>query len=335
MDFIRRYKRNIVEKKNLIFISIVLFVAIRLVLFLSISDFTLYHSDNGVLWNPLFVHYLYANTWISFALGTVFALIIACYLAFINLKYSLIRVRTYLVYVLALVLFSSNPGFIHINAQYFSVLLLLIGVNVLFSSYQLKDTSLVTYSIGFIIAIASLFTFDILFYIVLFWIGFVLMRSLNFRAVMTFVLGILTIYWLLLVYFLWQKDLQGFVDIFSESLPQFGYCNRFTSFIEVYSFVLNMVVLLIAIIDNRVNAYQDKIDIRAKISFLNLTVILSVLSFFFVSFDPLIDFFIFTCSSVILLAHLFSLAESKWKMYLFICYIYMLIIGAFGFAYLY
>lgn len=335
MDFTRRYKKNIVENKNLIFISILLSVTIRLILFSSVDDFTPYYNDGGVLWSPLFTDYLYPNAWLSFILGTVFALGIAYYVAFLNLKYSLIRVRTYLVYIVTLLLFSCHPAFIHISAQYFSTLLLLIGINILYSSYQLKDTSLVTYSIGFTIAVASLFAFDILFYFILFWIGFVYMRSLNFRALVTFILGILTVYWLLFSYYLWQKDVPAFINIFSDFLPEFGYFNRLgTSFIEIYTFVLNFVVLLIAIVDNQVNAYQDKISIRAKISFLNITAIISMLSYFLVSFDPLIDFFIFTCSSAILLAHFFSLAESKWKVYLFICYIYMLIIGALGFAYL-
>lgn len=334
MDFVRKYKKNIVENKNLIFISILLFVAIRLMLFFSIDDFAPYRSEDGVLWSSLFTHYLYSSPWLSFVFGTILALAIASFLAYINIKHNLIRVRSYQVYFFALLLFSANPAFIHINAQYVSVFLLLIAINTMFGSYQLKDTSLTTYSVGFTIAIASLFSFDILFYFVLFWIGFALMHSLNFKSIITFFLGILTIYWLLFSYYLWDKSFPEFVELFSDALPHFGYFARFDSFIQLYSFLLSAVVVLIAVIDNRVNAYQDKIDTRARLAFLNVSAILSILFFFFVSFDPLIDFYVFTCMSVLLVAHLFSIADTKWKMYLFFCFVYMTIIGAVGFAYL-
>lgn len=331
MDAIKLYKKNIVENKNLVLVSIVLTIVIRIVIFY-FTDVTLReeHIGGGYLWTGALTDFLSRGT-ISFAISTLFVFIISFYASQLNAKHGLIRNRTYLIYIFGSLILSSHPVFIYMTPYYISTLAFLICTDLLYSSYQDKTGSKNAYAIGFVIGFSSLFSFYILMYLLLFWIGFSLMRILNFRSVIISILGVATIYWLAFVFFLWQNNIAGFLSPFEHLYPILN--NSIEKIPLMGEGLLAAIALLLLItisLDYQTNSFRDKIRIRANIQFLHITSLFSILTFFFVIFDPTLNLYILSCSITILLAHFFTLAEQKWKIIIF----YILILVYFSCCFL-
>jgi hypothetical protein len=323
MDLIREYKKNIVENKNFVFVSIFLSILIRFILFYSLSDkVEMNYSDSESSLLVTFLPNFVFDKILLFLLGTVFCLGITLYAAFLNTKYALIRNRTYLVYVFMSLVFSCHPVFLFMNTQYIALFLFLVCIDILYGSYQEINTSQKTYAVGFILALGSLFSCFLLLYLVLFWIGFVLMRSLNFKSFLTSILGALTVYWLVFSYYLWQYTLSDFVNFFTQLQINIGYYFRLESIHELVSLVLVVFFMFLAVLSSQLHSFEDKIRIRAKISFLEIIAVFSILFSTFVNLDPIINIYIFGFCYVMMLSHFFTLVEQKWEVYLFYAFVF-------------
>ena len=319
VDIVRSYQRNIVESKNFIFISTFLAILLRIALFTYIDDFSIYpYISNSVLGNFIYP-YFNNDSWVSFVLATAFALGISFYCAYLNLKYTLIRVKSYLVYSIVFWVFSSHVAFLVMNLHYVAILFFLVCLDILFSSYQLKDISAKAFAIGFILAIASLFSFYFLFYLMLFWVGFLFMRNFSLKVFLASLLGIISIYWLVLFFYLWFKSLDDYLALFSSVATafEFGYFFKLLSANECIVLGINVLFLIVAIFYNQVYSYKDKIRIRVMIYFLDVLVISTMLSCSFINLDPVVDLYIYAICYSLILAHFFSVAEEKWQVYLF------------------
>lgn len=331
MDAIRQYKKSIVENKNLVLFSILLTLLIRFVIFYFSKDITSNDSIGaGYLWDGI-SSLLLSNKSISFIISTFFVFAISFYASQLNAKHGLIRNRTYLLYVFGSLIFSSHPVFIYMTHYYVSALAFLICIDILFSSYQDKTGAKNAYAIGFILGISSLFSFYVLMYLPLFLIGFRMMRIFNFKTFIISLLGIATIYWLSFAFFFWQNNVTGFLNPFEHLYPILNNALESTSFSgESLLTAIALILLIIISLDYQTNSFRDKIRIRANIQFLHLASLFSILTFFFIIYDPTLNLYMLSCSISILLAHFFTLVEQKWKVITF----YILILVYFSCCFL-
>lgn len=327
MDIVTSYQRKVVTSKNFIFISVIVAILIRIALFVFTNDFSSYAYRDSSPLSTFISTFITPNLVLSLVLSIIFTALIALYLSYLNVKYNLIRVRSYLVYSITFLVFSAHPLFLLMSSQYIEVLLFIFCIDVLFSSYQLPLVSNKAYSIGFILAIASLFSIYILFYLILFWIGFFLMRSFNFKSFIASVLGVITIYWFVFSYYLWQKSLQEFIQIFTNISVELGYYFKTLQFAENLALGLSLLFLIIAIFNNLAYAHDDKIKVRAKIAFLDLTVVCSLISCSLINLDQAVDIYIYGVCYSILISHFFAVRVYKWKVYLFFLFIASLLIS--------
>lgn len=318
MNAIKLYKRNIVENKNLVLFSVLLTIVIRLAFFY-FTDTTIQdeHIGGGYLWSGVLTNLL-ENKTISFSISTLFVFIISFYASQLNAKHGLIRSRTYLIYIFGSLILSSHPVFIFMTPYYISALAFLICTDLLYSSYQDKTSNKNAYAIGFIVGISSLFAFHYLMYLPLFWIGFSLMRIFNLKNLIISILGIVSIYWLVFAFFLWQNNLAVFLSPFQHLYP---FLNNSIETIPLKGEGLLVIIALILLItislDYQTNSFRDKIRIRANIQFLHIASLFSILSFFFIILDPTLNLYILSCGITILLSHFSTLAEQKWKIIIF------------------
>lgn len=330
MDIIKSYQRYIVKSKNFIFIAVFLTILLRLALFVYIDDFSIYpYISNSVLGGYIYP-YLQNDTWLSFLLATIFALAITFYCAYINLKYSLIREKSYLIYPIVFLVLSSHAAFLVMNLHYVAILLFIFCLDILFSSYQLKQIADKAFSIGFVLAISSFFSFYFLFYIILFWIGFVFMSNFSVKAFLSSLLGIVSVYWLVFFVCLWQNNTDAYISLFASVATafEFGYFFKLLSVNECIVLGINMIFLFIVIIYNQIYSYKDKIRVRNMIYFLDVLAVSTILSCSFINLDPVVDLYIYAISYSFLLAHFFSVAETKLQVTLFYIFLASVLIGA-------
>lgn len=315
MDLVRSFKKDVVENKSLVIVAAVLCLFLRIGVYFSIDDLPSY-VGGGYLWN-LMLSDIFTNKLFS-ALGSLICTcIIVFYTAQLNTEHALIRSRSYLVPALMMLLFSCHPVFVFLTPQYLGVLAVLVSTMILLSTYQDKQSSGRAFSIGFVLAVGSLFAFHTLMYLLVFIIGLRMMRCLSFKRIVAMIMGAVSVYWLTFFCFLVQNDIDAFVAPFLQLHPAFYSDLRFTDWFDLGIIAVIILVILIVFLNYQTNSFHDKIRIRANLLFLNILLILSLASFLLVIYDPLLNVYVMLFSSSILLAHFFSLTNENWKVYFF------------------
>jgi hypothetical protein len=169
-------------------------------------------TDTGFLWR-YFAPY-FTNPIVSFAVATFFVFLIALLISGLNNRFSLIRTRTNLPFVVPLFLFSLHPHFLAMNPDYISIVLILIALSTLLQSYQQPDTQIFSFRSAILIGTAGLFQIYALLLLPLWWRGEVSMRGIQPKSFFTSVFGVLLVYSSVFSVYLLRDNLSGFVAPF-------------------------------------------------------------------------------------------------------------------------
>jgi len=316
VEVIKYYKKYVVENSSLITISAIIAFLLRLSVYYIYTDPSVYSIDAGYLWNENVIDFLSRNRAVSALLSIFSTFVVVFYSGHINAKHKLIRSRSYLIYVFSLLLSSCHPVFLYMTPQYISLILIMLCTDMLLDTYQRPEATGKAYSIGFVIAIGSLFSFYSFLYLPIFWIGMKMMRSFNFKTFMTSLLGVLTIYWLVFFYLLFNNDIGSIQNPINSLSP---FLSNYIENISVNKVIalLSYIFLLIIMLGSYINkSFHDKIQTRANLSFFFMIAIFSFLAVVFINYDPILNLYILIFSSSVLMAHFFSLILEKWKIIL-------------------
>lgn len=224
---IRTFKATIVEARFTSLIVSLLVVAVRYGLFAKhkISESAL--PDTDYLWQ--FISPFFRNPQVSFASSTASVFIIAWLLSHINNRFSLIRTRTNLPFIVSLIFFSLHPYFLAMSADYIAIILLLYGFIPLLQSYQQENAQIYALYSSILIGIASLFQIFALVLLPLWWRGEFSMRGGHFKSFLASVFGVLLVFWSVFTLYFFFDNTEGFVapflnftDISILQIPQFS-----------------------------------------------------------------------------------------------------------------
>ena len=195
----------------------------------------------------------------------------------------------------------------------FFMLCISAAIPLILSTYQNNQASGRIYYAFICIGISSIVYPHVLFLIPLIWfILAVNIQSLSLRTWTASVLGTATPYWLLLLWFIYKRDITPLADHFSFLSSDIGYLDYTPVTAEQVSVFLFLFVLSsIGIIHFWINSYQDKIQIRqiyGAFIILNMCVLTAI-----ALVPPLYDSMIriaFLCSSPII-AHFLTLSSTR------------------------
>ena len=127
----------------------------------------------------------------------------------------LIREKTLLPFLFYALLTSTNPDFFPLKSTSVGVFLFDIGP---LSSYlpliMTPDCTDKAYNASLIISIGSLLWIHILWFLPLFWLGMYNFRTLNIRTFVASLFGILTVYWFVFGWCVWEWDFTAFTISF-------------------------------------------------------------------------------------------------------------------------
>ncbi|SHF63943.1 hypothetical protein [Dysgonomonas macrotermitis] len=316
MDIVKSFRRGMIENKNLIFISIILSCLLRLGFILLSADYVPQYAGGGYLWDGV-ASILLSEKIVSAIVSLLFTIGLAFYLNQLNARYALIRTRTYIVPVVTMLIFSLHPAFVSMTPQYIGGLSVAMSGYILLSTYQDVKSSGKAYSIGFVLAVGSLFSFYTLMYLPLFILGLRMMRCLTFKSFVAIILGVLSIYWLAFFAFLAQGDLDGFAAPFRSLYPILNLSFNWSDLDELYYLVPAILLSLLLFFNYQANSFHDKIQIRANMLFFYVCFGFSLLSYIFILYDSGLNLYITVMSGALLLSHFLSLAHEKWKVMLF------------------
>ena len=185
-----------------------------------------------------------------------------------NTAFTLIRTRTSLpvslYWTLATALF-----FLHgFQWENFIPLAFVMAVMQLFQSYESSKPAVPIYNIFLILSTCSLFFATAVCYIPLFFISMIPFRAFSLKSFGACVLGLLTPYWFLLGYALWEEQIQLFTAPLKEMMTfaPISYGHLHTD--EIVSWIFISLFLLVNGIHYFQTAYSDKTRTRIYHSFL-------------------------------------------------------------------
>ncbi|NLY23760.1 MAG: hypothetical protein GX042_01930 [Bacteroidales bacterium] len=212
---VRTFRTTIVEGRFISLITSLVVIGMRTLLFYRAGMPAHAFTDNSFIWSH--IAHLFADPVVSFTASTVSVFLIALILSSVNSRFTLIRSRSTLPFLVPLFLFSLHPWFLVMRGDYLSLIFILLAFSPLLKSYQKSDSYLYSFRSGVLIAVASLFQLYALVLLPLWWRGELSMRGYQFRSFLSSIFGVLLIYISLFSLYFLYDDIAGFLQPFRVS----------------------------------------------------------------------------------------------------------------------
>jgi len=235
-----------------------------------------------------------------------------------NYALVLIREKTSLPFFLFILLLSSNPNFFPLKATSIAVFCMILAIYQLFTSYHEPLSMVKAFKASFIIAIGSLLWIHILWFLPLFWFGMYLFRCLSSRSFIASLLGVLTVYWFVLGWAVWQGDYTVFT-IPAASLVNFSIAHfRLDSWLDWCSLIFTILLTILASVNILTYEHEDSLRSRQFLSFLMLFAMWALGLFFLYEHSSEEFIHVAVVASATLIAHFFVARRNRFTFYLFL-----------------
>jgi len=170
---------------------------------------------------------------------------------------------------------------------------------------------MIMFDIGVIIAIGTLIYFPFVVMLLLIWLSLLLYRSFNWREWVSGLIGFLSIFFFLAVFYYWNDNIAMFYKIW---LPL---KNKFPSIFKIqYNDYLVLVpvgvMMILAIIQLRENFFRSFISTRKAFQMLFFMFAIAILSFYTKPNFKLYHFLLCVPPGAVLLAYYFANATKRW-----------------------
>lgn len=231
----------------------------------------------------------------------------------------IIREKTFLPFLIYILLISTNSDFFPLKSTSVGIFCLTLAMYQLFISYHDEHAVDKAFNAALFIGIGSLLWIHILWFFPLFWIGMYNFKTLNIRTFLASLIGLSTVYWFLLLWCFLQWDFTSFVVPFSAlgnvRFLQITGTGLIDWVIIIYLAILTVIAALYII----THEHDENIRTRQYLFFL---IVFTILSFglFFLYEQSSDEFLCIACMPIsILLTHFFTVKKGKrryWGFYL-------------------
>jgi len=268
------------------------------------------------------------NKIVAYLCGMLLMILIAYIIQRISDIEMLIRERTRLVFIFFVLLTSTNVGLLPFKEVTIVLLCLVFMIYELFKAYQLPEATGKFFNAGVLIGLAGLLMPRTLWFMPLVWIGMYQFLSLSYRGFLASLIGMLTVYWIILAWCVWTSDFSIFTSIFS-SLTDFNFLSIFLVFryyqLGFIGIVLLMVVAFFLI---KRDAINNRVRVRQMLSFLMNMSLWSLVLICLYGGDADSFFAVFYLPVSVLIAYFFENMRFRFR---FLLYYFVLVLSAISF----
>lgn len=223
----------------------------------------------------------------------------------------IIREKTYLPPLMYALFISTNPSFFPFKSTSLGIFCLILAIYQLFTSYHDEKAVNKAYNAAFFIGIGSLLWVHILWFLPLFWLGMFNFKSLSIRTFLASLLGIATVYWLLLGWCVLRQDFSAFTVPF-VALTKVGFFGAVSP--KLIDWVIIIYIgffVLMASINIITHDHEENIRTRQYLFFLIIFFIVAF-GLFFIYEQASDEFFCISCiPASILISHFFTIKRGR------------------------
>ncbi len=234
-----------------------------------------------------------------------------------NYALMLIREKTFLPFVVYVLLISTNPDFFPFKSTSIGIFCLILALYQLFTSYHQVFSVWNAYYAALLIGLGSLCWIHILWFIPLFWYGMYSFKAFGIRTFLASLLGVGTIYWFLLGWCVWQKDFSALTIPFATLVKVSVLIVSDFGLIDWLSTVYVALLTFTAVIYIITHEFEESLRTR---QYLWLLIVFALFSFllFFLHEQSSEEYLMVACMpAAILLSHYFTVKKGRFNWRLF------------------
>lgn len=270
---VRNFKSFFVESRFISLVVSITVIALRFLMFLKkgLPDFPA--NNTGFIWpyiEPVFLE----NPLLSFLASTFCVFIISYLLSELNVRYGVIRMRTAMPFYVPLILFSVHPFFLRMTPDFPGLIFVLWSLFPLLASYQYHHSHRFAYQFSALIAIAGIFQIHALLFVPLWLIGLSAMGRINFRSFIASIFGIILVFWIVFVFYVFGDNITGFIDPFKGLTDIYDFMQTPTFSVPQWGFIGTMLLFLFFIITADSKQITRERSFTKKVLIFSISVIL-------------------------------------------------------------
>jgi hypothetical protein len=181
----------------------------------------------------------------------------------------------------------------------------------LFSFYKNKDSKSAAYDLGIIVAIGSIIYLPFIYLFLAILIGLIIFKPFNWREMAAAIIGYITVFFFLAVYYYLNNSLQQFYTIW---VP-LG--TKFTNSVNINSYhylvlVPVFIILALCFFKLQQNFFRSYVQIRKSFQLLFFLFLIAALSFYSKDAFHLSHFLLCTVPAAVFCSYYFLHARTKW-----------------------
>ncbi len=241
-------------------------------------------------------------------------------------KYNLLGKPTFLPALMYITISGLFVPFLTLSPPLICNFLVLWMIDKLFSFYRDGSANTTAYDLGMIVAMGTLIYFPYIYMFLAVLIGLVIFRTFNWREWMAVLMGFITIFFFLAVFYFWNNRIDQFYTIW---LPLGSSFPSQINFNYYHYLVLIPVILIfiLAFFRIRQNFFKSYVQMRKSFQLLAFIFLIALLSFYVKENFRLSHFMLCAVPAAIIFAYYFLYANKRWfyeSLYflLLICIIY-------------
>ena len=180
-----------------------------------------------------------------------------------------------------------------------------------FSFYKGEDAKSIAFDLGMITAVGSIIYLPFIFLFLIIWIGLIIFRPFNWREMVAAIIGYITIFFFLAVYYYLNDSLGQFYNLWTTLATQFTN----GSHINYYNYlVLVPVILILALcfFQLQKNFFKSYVQVRKSFQLLFILFLVAGLSFFVEAAFRLNHFLLCAVPASVFFSYYFLYAKRRW-----------------------
>jgi hypothetical protein len=251
------------------------------------------------------------STTVNVLLAAVIVFIQAMLLNYLVNHFNLLGKPTFLPALMYIVVSGLFTPFLLLGPELICNFLLIWMLHKLFSFYKSTDSKSDAYDLGMIVAIGSIIYLPFIYLFLVIWIGLFIFKPFNWREALAGVIGYITIFLFLAVYYYLSNNLNQFFNLWGSLGTKFpGWVT-----IDYYNYLVLIpviVILALCFITLQKNFYKSYVQVRKSFQLLFFIFLIGALSFYIKGAFQLSHFLLCTIPAAIFFSYYFLYAKRRW-----------------------
>lgn len=213
--------------------------------FMDSATYPFFEGENMMILYQPFNYFLAGSPIASDVTALIFVILLSFLVLKLNVQYSFIRSRSFLPPSLFVLLISGIPDLRAMHPVYPAALFLILAIDRIFSTYDKESIHSNAFDSGVLLAVGSLFYFNLVFFFPVLWFGLIIVRpNVNWREYILTTLGFILPWGAAMAYYLITGTTEELVQTVKSNFVSHQFFLKDNLPMQIYSGFLILLTLL-------------------------------------------------------------------------------------------